>query len=85
MTLRVPTLALLIIVTCLPLSNLASARNNKIAAANSVTKPCVDGRTAPTVGFWTWPANTEVNIYLRQPDFSASDVAFVQTAVEKLG
>ena len=82
MTLRLSTLALLIVVAFSALGNLASARNEKIAAANSVTKPCVDGRTAPTVGFWTWPANTEVNIYLRQPDFSASEVAFVQTAVE---
>lgn len=82
MTLRVPTLALFIIVAGLPLGNLASASNYKGVAANSFTKPCIDGRTAPTAGFWTWPANTEVNIYLRQPDFSASDVGFVKTAVQ---
>ncbi len=44
--------------------------------------PCIVGRTAPPIGFWSWPANTRISVYLRTPDFSASDVQFVQTAVE---
>lgn len=44
--------------------------------------PCIVGRTAPPIGFWTWPANTRVNIYLREPDFSESDVAAVILAVQ---
>lgn len=43
---------------------------------------CVVGRTAPPIGFWTWPANTRVNVYLREPDFSLSDVSAVRLAVE---
>jgi hypothetical protein len=45
-------------------------------------KPCVAGRTAAPVGFWTWPSNTRVNVYLRQPDFSENDLAAVKIAVE---
>jgi hypothetical protein len=48
----------------------------------NVMGPCIVGRTAPPIGFWTWPANTRVNIYLREPDFSESDVAAVRVAVE---
>lgn len=43
--------------------------------------PCVVGRTAPPAGFWTWPPNSHVNIYLREPDFSIADVAAVKLAL----
>jgi hypothetical protein len=44
--------------------------------------PCVVGRTAAAFGFWTWPANSHVNIYLREPDFSVDYVSAVKLAVE---
>jgi hypothetical protein len=44
--------------------------------------PCVIGHTAAPFGFWTWPANSHVNVYLREPDFSAADAAAVRVAVE---
>jgi hypothetical protein len=43
---------------------------------------CIVGRSAAPIGFWTWPANSHVNIYLREPDFSASYVAAVGLAVQ---
>ena len=43
---------------------------------------CVVGRTAAPFGFWTWPANSQVNIYLREPDFSASYLSAVRVAVQ---
>jgi hypothetical protein len=43
---------------------------------------CVVGHTSPATGFWTWPANSQVNVYLRQPDFSAADVSAVEVAVQ---
>ncbi|HSS20322.1 MAG TPA: hypothetical protein VLL54_09615 [Pyrinomonadaceae bacterium] len=43
---------------------------------------CVAGHTAPASGFWTWPAKSQVNVYLRQPDFSEVDVAAVRIAAE---
>jgi hypothetical protein len=44
--------------------------------------PCVVGHTAAPIGFWTWPANSHVNIYLREPDFSETEVPAVRVAVE---
>src|SRR5712691_11576474 len=44
--------------------------------------PCVVGRTAAGIGFWTWPANSHVNIYLREPDFSEADVSAISVAVQ---
>jgi hypothetical protein len=52
------------------------------SAAKARVASCIVGRTAPPIGFWTWPANTRVNIYLREPDFSESDVSAVRLAVE---
>src|SRR5438477_13194377 len=44
--------------------------------------PCVIGHTAAPFGFWTWPANSRVSVYLREPDFSESEVGAVRVAVE---
>ena len=44
--------------------------------------PCVAGHTSATTGFWKWPANTHVNIYLREPDFPRDYVSAVRIAVE---
>lgn len=49
--------------------------------AATLASPCVVGHTAPSSGFWTWPANSQVKIYLRAPDFSERDVAAVRVAV----
>jgi hypothetical protein len=43
---------------------------------------CVVGRNAAPIGFWTWPANSQVNVYLREPDFSADYVSAVRVAVQ---
>jgi hypothetical protein len=57
--------------------NYPKALTSKIEPA-----PCVVGRTSAAIGFWTWPANTHVNIYLREPDFSEDYVAAVKVAVK---
>jgi hypothetical protein len=44
--------------------------------------PCVAGHTAAATGFWTWPANSRVNVYLRAPDFSEDYVESVGVAVK---
>lgn len=51
-------------------------------AAAPAASPCIIGRTAPASGFWTWPANSRVKIYLRAPDFSEADVSAVRIAVQ---
>jgi len=45
-------------------------------------EPCVVGHTSAPIGFWTWPANSHVNIYLREPDFSPEYVSAVELAIE---
>jgi hypothetical protein len=55
---------------------------NESPAKNNRSASCIVGRTAPPIGFWTWPANTRVNIYLREPDFSESDISAVRVAVD---
>lgn len=47
----------------------------------AVSTPCVAGRNAARVGFWTWPAKSEVKVYLRDPDFSADYSAAVAAAL----
>ena len=49
--------------------------------SRTIPKPCTVGRTQPAVGFWTWPAGTEVNVYLREPDFSNEFAAAVDRAL----
>jgi hypothetical protein len=56
--------------------------NPKAVTSDPLTAPCVASRTTAAVGFWTWPANAHVNIYLREPDFSEDYLAAVRTAVE---
>src|SRR5882672_5516457 len=51
-------------------------------SSETVPAPCVAGRTAAPFGFWTWPSNSHVNVYLRQPDFSEADLSAVKVAVE---
>lgn len=54
----------------------------KAVPSDPLSAPCVARRTTAPIGFWTWPANAHVKIYLREPDFSADYVAAVSTAVE---
>jgi hypothetical protein len=49
----------------------------------TISAPCTVGRTQPAVGFWTWPAGTEVNVYLREPDFSNEYALAVDRAIHK--
>jgi hypothetical protein len=72
-------LLLLVIIAC-AYSNYPRAVVAKTAeTGNSL---CVAGHTATTFGFWTWPANSRVTVYLREPDFSAADIAAVSLAVQ---
>jgi len=78
---RVLVLVLLLIPSGFSVNNSASADDEGAVESRRMV-PCVVGRNSPPIGFWTWPANTSVKIYLREPDFSESDVAAVRLAVE---
>ena len=68
-------LVMIMIALCLPRPRTAYALSGGTAS------PCVVGHTEPRSGFWTWPSNSQVNVYLRKPDFSLVDVAAVEVAV----
>jgi hypothetical protein len=70
---------------CLTACLLAVAISNygpRALSSATTPEPCVAGRTAAPVGFWTWPSNSHVNVYLRQPDFSEAELSAVRVAVE---
>lgn len=54
----------------------------RVTASGIVSAPCVAGRTAAPIGFWTWPAGTRVKVYLREPDFGVADIAGVTVALQ---
>src|SRR5258708_19756688 len=60
----------------------ASYLNHANADVAGTIAPCVAGHTSASTGFWKWRANSHVNIYLREPDFSADYVSAVKIAVE---
>jgi len=49
--------------------------------SKTIPTQCTVGRTQPAIGFWTWPAGTEVNVYLREPDFSSEYAQAVDRAI----
>jgi hypothetical protein len=59
-----------------------SSHGPKALTLEKPPTPCVVGSTAAGVGFWMWPANSHVNIYLREPDFSLADVSAISVAVQ---
>ena len=77
-TKRLAFLALIACLLAVAISNYASA----VLASETTPEPCVAGRTAAPVGFWTWPSNSQINVYLRRPDFSEAEVAAVKLAIE---
>jgi hypothetical protein len=71
----------LLVLLCLSLIG-ASIHIPRPVTAETRPAPCVPGRTAAPTGFWTWPANARVNVYLREPDFAERDVPAVKIAVQ---
>jgi len=56
--------------------------NHANTVVAQTTAPCTVGHTSPSTGFWTWPANSIVNIYVRDPDFSEDYAAAARIAVQ---
>lgn len=52
------------------------------AQSGTTQTQCTVGHTQPAIGFWTWPTGTEVNVYLRDPDFSIDYADGVERAIE---
>ena len=43
--------------------------------------PCRVGQQAPPIGFWTWPANAHVKVYLVTSDFTSEQIPGLLTAL----
>jgi len=44
--------------------------------------PCRVGVQAPAFGFWTWAANSHVNVYIVTADFTAEQISYLLTALQ---
>lgn len=44
-------------------------------------EPCKPGRQAPGTGFWRWPANARVRVFVRSADFDATQISYLLTAL----
>lgn len=43
---------------------------------------CRAGKTAPSIGSWTWAENSHVQVYVRIPDFAETEVAYMLVAIQ---
>lgn len=61
-----------------------------VPAVSAQVQPCKVGKQAPAIGFWTWPANTRVRVFIVARDFQPSEYELLLmpfrnwTAVSKL-
>lgn len=44
--------------------------------------PCRIGEDAPPIGFWTWPANARVKVYIREGDFTSQQIPNLLSALK---
>jgi hypothetical protein len=47
------------------------------AQKQAPVKPCEVGHNAAAIGFWTWPASTHVNVYVRRGDFRPDELPYL--------
>jgi len=47
------------------------------AQKQTPTTRCEIGRNAAAIGFWTWPAGTHVNVYVRRGDFRPEELPYL--------
>jgi len=67
--------ALLLILT-------AAATTKFSAKTERPLVPCRIGEQAPPIGFWTWPQNTRVKVYVRSADFSSQQIFHLLSALK---
>jgi hypothetical protein len=52
------------------------------AQDKTASGPCKAGRQGAAVGFWTWPTNTHVQVYIRSSDFDVDQLSSLLTALQ---
>ena len=52
------------------------------AAQTTSLKPCKIGRDAPAFGFWTWPANSSIRVYILKSDFGDDELSYLLKPIQ---
>ena len=73
-----------IVILSLLLTGLGSLSGTGAASrlSNETVLQCRVGEDAPQVGFWTWPSNTQVSVYVRSVDFKTKEIPQLLAALE---
>jgi hypothetical protein len=56
--------------------------SNAYSQQRGPIEQCTIGRNVPAVGFWTWPTNSKVNVYIRATDFDAKQHSQLLTGLK---
>ena len=53
-----------------------------VAFSDGPVLPCRVGKDAPQIGFWTWPSQTKVSVYIRSVDFKDKEIPYLTKALD---
>jgi hypothetical protein len=53
-----------------------------VAQTQPNAETCQVGQKAAAIGFWTWPANSRVQVFIRNADFNADQLSSLLTALQ---
>lgn len=53
------------------------------AFSDAPVLPCRVGKDAPQIGFWTWPSQTQVSVYINSIDFKDKEIPYLTKALDK--
>ena len=56
---------------------------SSVAFSDKPVLPCRVGTDAPQIGFWTWPSQTKVSVYISSADFKDIEIPHLTTALDK--
>lgn len=62
---------------------IASWFSSGVAFSDEAILQCRVGKDAPQIGFWTWPSQTKVNVYISSVDFKENEIPHLTKALDK--
>jgi len=65
------------------LLTIASLFSSGVAFSEEPVLPCRVGKDAPQIGFWTWPSQTQVSVYISSVDFKDKEIPYLTKALDK--
>ena len=57
--------------------------SGSVAYSDGPVLPCRVGKDAPQIGFWTWPSQTKVSVYISAVDFNDKEIPYLTKALDK--